>query len=149
MNAINPQHYQLDNGSQVIDITENMNFNLGNVIKYAARAGRKPGNDALTDLDKAVWYLNRERERIVKAELAGLSERITERDKPKCVVPELTTHPTITSRAWRDNTGHILKWQPSRGWMRHTHAKGWMLWSDIGAKVFGPFTAVNADDIPQ
>jgi hypothetical protein len=35
-----------------------MNFNLGNVIKYTLRAGKKL--DGVEDLKKAVWYLNRE-----------------------------------------------------------------------------------------
>lgn len=55
--AINPAHYQFDNGSQVIDITENLGFLAGNVVKYVARAGRK--GDTLTDLQKAKWYLDR------------------------------------------------------------------------------------------
>lgn len=56
---INPPHYQFSNGSQVIDITENLSFNLGNIVKYVARAGRKT-SDPLEDLLKAQFYLNRE-----------------------------------------------------------------------------------------
>ncbi|WP_207654227.1 DUF3310 domain-containing protein [Clostridium sporogenes] len=36
----------------------NLNFNLGNAIKYIARAEHK-GNKK-EDLEKAVWYLERE-----------------------------------------------------------------------------------------
>lgn len=36
----------------------NLNFNLGNVIKYLARSGRK--GDKKKDLEKALWYLERE-----------------------------------------------------------------------------------------
>jgi len=36
----------------------NLNFGLGNVIKYVLRAGKK--GDALQDLEKAKWYLERE-----------------------------------------------------------------------------------------
>jgi hypothetical protein len=60
---INPDHYQFPNGFQVIDLTENLSFNLGNVVKYAARAGRK-SPDPLEDLYKARFYLNREIERL-------------------------------------------------------------------------------------
>ena len=35
-----------------------LNFNLGNVVKYIARAGQKQGESELKDLKKAVWYLN-------------------------------------------------------------------------------------------
>jgi hypothetical protein len=61
---INPDHYQLPNGFQVIDLTENLNFCLGNVVKYVARAGRKSPNP-LEDLMKARFYLNREIERVM------------------------------------------------------------------------------------
>lgn len=62
-NVNNPSHYQFSNGSQVIDITENLNFNLGNVVKYVARAGRKSA-DPLEDLLKAEFYLQRELDRL-------------------------------------------------------------------------------------
>ena len=37
-----------------------LNFSLGNVIKYVLRAGKKNGESDLDDLNKALWYLNRE-----------------------------------------------------------------------------------------
>lgn len=43
---------------EVIDVTEGMNFVLGNAAKYILRADKK--FDAIEDLKKAVWYLNRE-----------------------------------------------------------------------------------------
>lgn len=54
-----PSHYQ-GNGFEVIDIIEdfNLNFCLGNAIKYILRAGKK--GELKEDLEKAVWYLNRE-----------------------------------------------------------------------------------------
>lgn len=57
-----PSHYQ-GNEFEVIDIIEDydLNFNLGNVIKYTLRAGKK--GDFKTDLRKAIWYLNREIDR--------------------------------------------------------------------------------------
>ncbi|MFG3176608.1 DUF3310 domain-containing protein [[Kitasatospora] papulosa] len=59
-----PSHYTwLPNGVEVIDVTELMNFNLGNVVKYVLRAGHKT-NDPITDLRKAAWYINREIERL-------------------------------------------------------------------------------------
>ena len=62
-----PQHYTLGK-IEVIDFIEDkgLNFNLGNVVKYVARAGHKKSSgksmDAKTleDLKKAQWYLNRE-----------------------------------------------------------------------------------------
>jgi hypothetical protein len=59
-----PAHYQGD-GMNVMQIIEayNLNFAVGNVIKYMLRAGKKPDEDALDDLKKAQWYLNAEIER--------------------------------------------------------------------------------------
>jgi hypothetical protein len=62
--AVNhPSHYQ-GNKFEAIDIIEdyNLNFNLGNAVKYILRAGKK--NDLKEDLQKAVWYLQREISRL-------------------------------------------------------------------------------------
>ena len=65
----NPSYYKHD-GVEVIDLIDayNLNFNLGNVIKYITRAGHKDGEDILTALNKAEWYLSHEIERIKKGE---------------------------------------------------------------------------------
>lgn len=57
-----PQHYR-SGGLEAIDVIEafNLNFHLGNAVKYILRAGRK--GDTNTDLGKAKWYLEREIER--------------------------------------------------------------------------------------
>ena len=55
----NPPHYTAHpSGVECIQITEHMNFCLGNAMKYIWRAGLK--GDAVEDLEKAVFYLNRE-----------------------------------------------------------------------------------------
>lgn len=61
-----PAHYAQgwSNGAEVIDITENLNFNRGNAVKYLARAGRKDSMTELQDLRKAAWYVDRELERL-------------------------------------------------------------------------------------
>jgi hypothetical protein len=57
-NVNHPQHYKAHpSGIEVIEITEHMNFNLGNVIKYVMRHEHKNG---VEDLKKAKWYLERE-----------------------------------------------------------------------------------------
>lgn len=61
-----PKHYNVHpSGVETIQITEHMNFCLGNAMKYIWRADEKNG---VEDLRKAVWYLNREIERREKAE---------------------------------------------------------------------------------
>lgn len=54
-----PKHYrQHPSGLEVIQITEHMNFCLGNAIKYIMRADHK--HNAIEDLQKSVWYIQRE-----------------------------------------------------------------------------------------
>ena len=55
-----PAHYTAYNGIEVIDLTEQMNFNRGNAVKYIARAGLKSKDTEIQDLEKAAWYVNRE-----------------------------------------------------------------------------------------
>jgi hypothetical protein len=54
-----PPHYKVG-GIEVIDFIEakQLGYNLGNVVKYVSRSGRK-GTDAIQDLQKARWYLER------------------------------------------------------------------------------------------
>ena len=61
-----PSHYAegWSNGAEVIDITENLNFNRGNAVKYIARAGRKDAMKTIEDLKKARWYIDRELKRL-------------------------------------------------------------------------------------
>jgi wyosine [tRNA(Phe)-imidazoG37] synthetase (radical SAM superfamily) len=57
-----PKHYKSHpSGVECIQITEHLNFCLGNCVKYLWRAGLK--GDEIEDLKKAAWYLNREIER--------------------------------------------------------------------------------------
>lgn len=54
-----PQHYTAHpSGVECITITEWMNFNLGNAMKYIWRANDKGAT--IEDLKKARWYLDRE-----------------------------------------------------------------------------------------
>lgn len=56
---INHPDYYKPGEIEVIDVIEafNLGFHDGNVVKYLLRAGRK--GDALEDLEKARWYLDR------------------------------------------------------------------------------------------
>ncbi len=56
-----PAHYT-DGKIEVIDFIEDKGFDfcLGNAIKYISRAGKKDPNKKIEDLQKAIWYINRE-----------------------------------------------------------------------------------------
>jgi hypothetical protein len=61
-NEVNhPSHY-IDGKIEVIDFIEdkNLNFHLGNAVKYISRAGKKDPAKTKQDLQKAAWYLQRE-----------------------------------------------------------------------------------------
>jgi hypothetical protein len=60
-----PSHYT-DGKIEVIEFIEdkNLNFHRGNAVKYIARAGKKNPAKEVEDLQKAVWYINREIQRL-------------------------------------------------------------------------------------
>jgi hypothetical protein len=59
-----PRHYVEGRKYEPIDVIEDweLGFNLGNVVKYVSRAGRK--DDIVQDLEKAEFYLKREIKRL-------------------------------------------------------------------------------------
>lgn len=66
--AVNhPRHYNAHpSGVECITVVEHMNFNRGNAIKYTWRAGEKDKVTEIQDLEKSVWYLQREIARLKK-----------------------------------------------------------------------------------
>ena len=57
-----PTHYGGENNVyEAIKVIEawDLDFCLGNAVKYISRAGKKDPAKELEDLNKAVWYLNR------------------------------------------------------------------------------------------
>lgn len=56
-----PQHYN-PGIYEAINVIEayGLGFNLGNTLKYLLRAGVKSKETEIEDLEKAIWYLNRE-----------------------------------------------------------------------------------------
>ena len=60
-----PSHYTAY-PVEVIELTEWMNFNRGNSVKYLCRAGLKDPDTEIQDLEKARWYIDREIKRLKK-----------------------------------------------------------------------------------
>lgn len=54
-----PSHYTQYKGFEVIEITEQLDFLIGNAVKYLLRAGDKDPATEKQDLQKAIWYINR------------------------------------------------------------------------------------------
>lgn len=63
-NINHPKHYTTKKGIECIQVTEQFNFNRGNAIKYIWRAGEKDKDREVEDLEKSIWYIKREIERI-------------------------------------------------------------------------------------
>jgi hypothetical protein len=64
-----PNHYGgEDNVYEAIKVIEawDLDFHLGNTVKYISRAGKKDSDKELQDLKKALWYLNRKIEQLEK-----------------------------------------------------------------------------------
>jgi hypothetical protein len=60
-----PSHYTAS-GIETIDVIEawDLDFCLGNAVKYISRAGKKDPEKELEDLKKARWYVDRRIEQI-------------------------------------------------------------------------------------
>jgi len=89
MSKTEPNHYEFPNGAKVIDITRHLGFLEGNVVKYAARAGRKDGESRLDDLRKARWYIERAIEEATDDELEDLCDPLVDDsiEEVRCVGP--------------------------------------------------------------
>ena len=59
-NVDHPDHYMKDSGFEVIDVIDawKLDFDLGNAVKYIARAGKKNPEKTREDLEKALWYIS-------------------------------------------------------------------------------------------
>lgn len=57
-NVNHPAHYT-QWPVEVIDLTERETFLIGNILKYALRAGSKAGSTYEEDMAKASWYARR------------------------------------------------------------------------------------------
>lgn len=64
--ATRPDHYKGKGGMTGFDVIEafELGFNLGNVVKYVLRAGKKDPTKHIEDLRKARVYLDREIDRL-------------------------------------------------------------------------------------
>ena len=94
MNKIDPVHHPAHynshpSGVECIQIAECYGFCIGNAIKYLWRAGLK--GDAVEDLEKARWYLDRE-----------IQRRRATADR----TPQTSACPLPLAPAWQSSAGH-------------------------------------------
>ena len=66
-NPITPEHYHdHPSGIECIQVTEHMDFLIGNAVKYLWRCGKKDA--AVQDLEKAKWYIDRKIQQLKETE---------------------------------------------------------------------------------
>ena len=95
-----PPHYLTHkSGVECIQITEHLNFCLGNALKYIWRADEK--GDAINDLSKAIWYL--EREIVRRKALADI-----EKAQRLGVIADCLENDLVTKSASSPMTGTVL-----------------------------------------
>lgn len=71
-NVKNPRHYNTGKIEVISAIEDwNLDFHLGNVVKYVARAGKKDSSKTIEDLEKAKWYLSRKIDELKRDEFQG------------------------------------------------------------------------------
>jgi hypothetical protein len=93
-----PPHYNSHpSGVECITVTEHMNFNLGNAVKYIWRVGLK-SEDPVTDLEKARWYIQREIDRIKATAATSLSVNLTPEQAAELKEAWERSHPAGTIR---------------------------------------------------
>lgn len=144
-NVSHPPHYAegWSNGAEVIDITENLNFNRGNAIKYIARAGKKNADTEIEDLKKARWYVEREIDRLertsgqlplfdVPEQDQSFVEHMDQPQQPR--VWENLADVPLDVRV-RDSVGDV--------WEFH-HEEGWGWWTGFS---YPAFEAMEPDDV--
>lgn len=83
-----PSHYT-QYPVEVIEITEHMNFNRGNAVKYIARAGHKDPKTEIEDLKKAKWYITREIGRVIREGSDQVSEKVLSHVEHEPIQPYL------------------------------------------------------------
>ena len=99
-NAINPEHYnRLDPQPKNVIRSWGLNFNLGNAVKYVARAGHK--DDIVQDLKKAQEYIQFEIDAIEEERKAQEPKKKTI-SKQDCIESMLKGMPTFMRSAFED-----------------------------------------------
>lgn len=109
---INPHHYRGDRRFEPIEVIEDwqLNYRLGNALKYISRNGRKPGENPVEGLKKAVWYLQREIDAInaTNAPYATTYEDVLE-DYAACAADgyEYILETNADTYGWDDSLGPV------------------------------------------
>ncbi|WP_280350409.1 hypothetical protein [Nocardia abscessus] len=155
--AINPDYYKSgwSNGVELIDITENLTGNGAQAVQYVARSTRLDGvtkDDPIEDLTKAIWFIEREIQR-----LGGRTNDPGEEAYKEFYDLILTdqVNPDPKPREWdsifRVPTEVVVYDRDRNKWRWHHEtleihlSGGWEAWvpSNEVANDYGPFTEIK------
>lgn len=109
-----PQHYTKD-GLQPIDVIEawGLGFHLGTAVKYIGRAGKKPGESRLKDLEKAHWYLSRVVEMERQNELKMVVDiRAEQQERVRAVEGKMDIPDPYKDCSWCGGSGIVHQGEP-------------------------------------
>lgn len=76
--TIRPNYYQHPSGVECITVAQHHNFNVGTILKYSWRLGRKEGADSIEDLRKIQTYAQFEIDRITAEREAAQAGEVKE-----------------------------------------------------------------------
>ncbi len=112
-----PQHYNNHpSGVECIDIVRHLNYNIGTAMTYLWRNVQKPGQDAVKDLNKSIWHIMDEIER--------LGGEVVERKAKTPTVHEAEPEGVPWTMGWRPDwseapegaTCYVLNWLGEGFW---------------------------------
>jgi hypothetical protein len=128
-------------GTEVIDIIEGFDFNLGSAIECIARAGGKTASGMIGELERAQWHLEREIKRIKQGDKRALSSQASASRAASQVHRLGLSQQDGTT--WQDRMGDKYRYCDG-AWEYLTAGQGnWepVRFHDI-LTDFGPYTAV-------
>ena len=117
---INPHHYRGDRRFEPIEVIEDwqLNYRLGNALKYISRNGRKPGENPIEGLKKAIWYLEREIDALnaTNVPYATTYEDVL-KDYAACAADgyEYILETNADTFGWDESLGPVEPFEPAQG----------------------------------
>ncbi|MHC9292347.1 hypothetical protein ACRCUN_07740 [Mycobacterium sp. LTG2003] len=131
-------------GTEVIDLIERFNFNLGRVVECIARADTQPESGVLAELEQAQWHLQREVDRIRQSFTVGEESPIALPARPASPVDRLGSHQQ-DGTLWEDRMGDRYRF---RGVAWEYVTRGQTTWEAVKFEEiltdFGPYTLIDA-----
>lgn len=108
-----PAHYAAGRKYEPIDVISDwqLNYRLGNALKYISRAGRKDPAKTIEDLKKAAWYINREISELQQSSPYAVSYQDVLEDHAACQFPQENLD-SLYEYDWDPTLGPVEPYDP-------------------------------------